>query len=281
MVGRSGHAIPFRVFQEGLGILQVLLRYLEFAHGLGLGLCRLLHHPLGDADVLVVNLELVLERLPHEFEVVLRVHFLSPHVLELGHRLLLQILKHVGDAFAARFVNLWHRRPECVVVIVLLVAALHEPKQFLLVVDGQCGRVDYGAERADYLPDVSPAHLRLQHRGAMHPPLQNVNGSLEGIDGVVELLLRCDELLELFLADRRRGLQVGVVGRNRGPQILNLRAERHNIRLGLLDRGSKILDACFRGLDFVLLFLRAILAPVDVRNIRLLLSFAVLDDFGF
>merc|ERR1719375_744738 len=263
---RARHALVLEVLELLLVVRDLLRHALELTRGRGV---RLLGHGLAllrRAELALLRLDRVREALLEHLEVVVRLHLRLLPVRALRLRLLEHVLHGRHDAAGLGLVRLRSRGARGLEHVVL-----QEGLELRLVRRAHAahaGRRDEGAERIRHLLHG----VGLQERALAHLLLEDGDGAAQHADGLRELRVRGREVLRLLLADRRRGLEVLAVRRDRIRELPDLRLELGDLRRGLLLRRGEALRVALRGLDGELRVLRAALAVVRELLEQLLLT---------
>merc|ERR1719375_2978243 len=269
---RARHALVLEVLELLLVVRDLLRHALELTRGRGV---RLLGHGLAllrRAELALLRLDRVREALLEHLEVVVRLHLRLLPVRALRLRLLEHVLHGRHDAAGLGLVRLRSRGARGLEHVVL-----QEGLELRLVRRAHAahaGRRDEGAERIRHLLHG----VGLQEHALAHLLLEDGDGAAQHADGLRELRVRGREVLRLLLADRRRGLEVLAVRRDRIRELPDLRLELGDLRRGLLLRRGEALRVALRGLDGELRVLRAALAIVRELLEQLLHTLALLDD---
>mmetsp|Transcript_5117 Transcript_5117/g.12025 ORF Transcript_5117/g.12025 Transcript_5117/m.12025 type:complete len:244 (-) Transcript_5117:255-986(-) len=228
---------------------QALLRHRKVALGIGLGLLLQGQVLLCLRHVVGCKLDLILKRLLQHLKIVFGSCLPCPRFMELLFGFVQQVLKSVNDVAAVALVDRWVRRTKGRIVLVAL-GALHQSCQCGRVLGSNHGGVDHGF---DGLQNVRRL-LELHHGTSTlaHLPFQHTNGPLQCINDIDQLLLRCNKVRVLSLADLVGSLQVCLVCRQAGRCVLDFRTQRGCRARGPGNCSLQILGLSLCCLDLVL-----------------------------
>mmetsp|Transcript_110384 Transcript_110384/g.355969 ORF Transcript_110384/g.355969 Transcript_110384/m.355969 type:complete len:644 (-) Transcript_110384:51-1982(-) len=280
VVRRRRHARRLGSVLIRQGVRQVPLRDLQIALGRGLAL-----HGGGLLGLLVVHVlgvlvHLVLQRLREHFVIMLCIDLCLAHVCELALGLLLEVLQDVDDASAVRLVRRGRRRSELHVVVLAGLMALHEPQE-LLRVRGRHGRsIQHLAQRVQGVGQVRRYRRLGKGRVLRHLLLQHVDRTVDGVNGVHELVLAGRKVRRLLVADERRVLMFCVRLRDGGREVRDPGVGHGDVAGQVTDLGLQLVLLGLRGLDVLLAILGDVVAPLEERLVGLQLGLALRHDLG-
>mmetsp|Transcript_63313 Transcript_63313/g.166029 ORF Transcript_63313/g.166029 Transcript_63313/m.166029 type:complete len:324 (+) Transcript_63313:1223-2194(+) len=229
-------------------------------------------------ELLAVGTHLVLQRLLQHVVVVLGVALGLAQARKLLLGLLLQVLEHVEDVVAVGLVAFCGRRAHAVVVVGVRLLGLHQGHELPLVCACERCGIDDSRQRVHQVVRVGGVDLCEGRRVLLHLALENADGTGDGIDGLHELGLTRGKILEFFVPDLGRGLELAVVGGHAACELLDLRRGCLHIAGGLADGGVELGALVLGSLQLVLRVLRGIVAPLDEIVVRFRLGLTLLRD---
>mmetsp|Transcript_92228 Transcript_92228/g.245029 ORF Transcript_92228/g.245029 Transcript_92228/m.245029 type:complete len:254 (-) Transcript_92228:30-791(-) len=201
-------------------------------------------------------------------------------VSELLLCLLLHVLEHIQDAGAVRLVGCSCWGTEVLVFTAGALLRLHHRKELPLVGTWERGCIDHCAQGRQKLVDAGDVHLCERCWVLCHLALNHHNSAANGVNDVHQLGFIGSEILRLLRSHLCGALEVGLVRRNAGSQLLNLCRGNLPIARGLADGCLKLLLFCRGSLDLEALVRGRIVTPLDKRLVGLLLFLAFLCDLG-
>mmetsp|Transcript_95043 Transcript_95043/g.220614 ORF Transcript_95043/g.220614 Transcript_95043/m.220614 type:complete len:214 (+) Transcript_95043:1030-1671(+) len=147
LVVSSGlHAVGAGHLESGFAVSKILLSAVQVTFRSGFGLCRGRLGGLLILQVLGISSGLVSEALLQHGKVVERICFRLAQTGQLLLGLLLQVLQHVDNALAVRFVDRRCRGSQLLVICIRALSRLHQGKQLLLVSTWKASCIHHGRQ---------------------------------------------------------------------------------------------------------------------------------------
>mmetsp|Transcript_55694 Transcript_55694/g.145254 ORF Transcript_55694/g.145254 Transcript_55694/m.145254 type:complete len:232 (-) Transcript_55694:300-995(-) len=216
------HARGVRGSQLLLGIRQVLIGHLQLTLRVGLGLLGFRLTRLLILHVLLIRRCLGIQGLLQHLVVVLCVGLAFTQVAQLALSLVLHVLQDLDNASALRLVHLGSRCPKLRVLVLRSLPVLNKGDELLLVSRRKRRCIEHGTKRLQRVGHVGRVQLS-QGRGVLrHLLLQDADRAAQNIDYFHQLLLARNKICGFLLADKRCVLQLSLILRNRGTQVLDL-----------------------------------------------------------